>query len=115
MFFVTGLFAGFASGMFGIAGGTIVTPTLAVFTSLTQPQVLGTSLTAGIIPTILAARSFYNNGFVVMKAVPPIVLGAASGATLGSRIALHLKDEELRLCFSGGMVALGLRVLLTRK
>jgi len=38
VYFGTGLFAGIASGIFGIAGGTIVTPTLVVFSTMTQPE-----------------------------------------------------------------------------
>jgi uncharacterized membrane protein YfcA len=70
---------------------------------------------AGLIPSMLAARSFYLQGNILLQAVPPIVLGAAGGATLGSHIALALSDEHLRWCFSGGMVLLGVRVLATRK
>ena len=38
IFFAAGLTAGIASGLFGVAGGAIVTPLLAIFSSLSQPQ-----------------------------------------------------------------------------
>ena len=70
-------------------------------------------MAAGIIPTILAARSYYVNGHVVTQAIPALVLGASCGATLGSRLALAVSDEHLRLGFSAAMIALAIRTFLT--
>ena len=53
-------------------------------------------------------------GNVFLEAVPPLIAGAAGGAMIGSNLALHLTEEQLRWCFSGGMVMIGVRVLLTR-
>ena len=62
----------------------------------------------------MAARAYYMQGNVFLEAVPPLIAGAAGGAMLGSNLALHLTEEQLRWCFSGGMVMIGVRVLLTR-
>ena len=75
--------------------------------------VIGTSLAAGIFPTSVAARSYYLKGNVLLQAVPPLLLGAVGGAALGSHVALHLTEEQLCWCFSGGMFILGIRMLLS--
>lgn len=48
----TGAVAGFASGLLGIGGGTVVTPLLALLMPYGQATVLGTSLLAMIPPSL---------------------------------------------------------------
>lgn len=75
-------------------------------------KVIGTSLAAGLVPSVLAAKSFYKGGNVALRSVPAISAGATVGALLGSTVALYLTDEQLRGIFGGGMLFLGLRTLI---
>jgi len=77
--------------------------------------VLGTSLAAGVVPTFISAQSYYRGGNVAVKSVPAIAIGAAVGAVCGSRIAMYMSEDTLRLSFSAGMIVLGLRVLLSAR
>lgn len=50
-----GALAGLASGMFGIGGGLLVTPSLSVVLDVPQQLVLGTTLAAMVPPALLGA------------------------------------------------------------
>lgn len=102
-----GLATGFVSGLFGIGGGSIMTPSLALLTSLSQHAVIGTSLASMVIPSVAGAQAHYQMGNIVTKAVVPILVGTASGAYLGSRFGLSLPEEQLRWFFGALMLVLG--------
>jgi len=107
----TGALAGLTSGLLGIGGGVVLTPALALATDLPQVVVLGTSLTAMIIPSICGAIVHYRAGTIVLPAAWPLALGAAGGAAVGGRVAAQLPEKELRWTFSVVMGAIGMVML----
>lgn len=109
--FSTGALAGLSSGLLGIGGGVVLTPALALATDLPQVSVLGTSLTAMIIPSVVGALVHYRAGRIAIAAAWPLALGAAAGASVGGRCAMQLPEEELRLVFSGVMGCVGAYML----
>lgn len=106
-----GALAGFASGLLGIGGGVVLTPALAMLTDLPQVTVLGTSLTAMIIPSLSGAWVHYQAGTIVFSAAWPLALGAGLGAAIAGRCATELPEQELRYIFSGVMGCIGIYML----
>ena len=102
-----GVVTGFVSGLFGIGGGSIMTPALALITPLTQHAVIGTSLASMVVPSMVGAYTHYTLGNIVTAAVLPVMVGTASGAFLGGKIALSLPEDELRWFFGALMLVLG--------
>ena len=111
-----GAIAGTASGLLGIGGGTIVTPMLALTTTLDHSVVLGTSLTSMIPPAMTGILSHYYLGNVDMRLAAGLILGTSIGGFVGSTCALKAPHGVLEGIFSLGMIFLGRKTLAsTRK
>ncbi|KAG2454981.1 hypothetical protein HYH02_000807 [Chlamydomonas schloesseri] len=107
----TGTIAGFASGLLGIGGGTIVTPLLTIATGLPQLSVLGTSLAAMVLPSVIGLAQHARLGNVDVLMAAGLVLGTTLGSSAGSRLALELPDGVLEWMFCLGMMYLGRKTL----
>ncbi|GBF95652.1 4-toluene sulfonate uptake permease [Raphidocelis subcapitata] len=107
----TGCFAGFASGLLGIGGGTIVTPMLAVATSLPHAAVLGTSLAAMIPPSLVGLLQHARMGNVDVRMGAALAAGTAMGSYVGSAAALAAPPGVLEAVFAVGMAFLGRKTL----
>eukprot|EP01024_Parvocaulis_polyphysoides_P038092 TRINITY_DN340_c0_g1_i5.p2 TRINITY_DN340_c0_g1~~TRINITY_DN340_c0_g1_i5.p2 ORF type:complete len:353 (+),score=72.99 TRINITY_DN340_c0_g1_i5:178-1236(+) len=107
----TGTIAGFASGLLGIGGGTIVTPLLAMATDMNQKEVLGTSLLAMIIPSFVGLMQHWRLGNVDWLMAAGLAAGTVGGSFIGSNFALQAPPGVLESVFAGGMLFLGLKTL----
>jgi len=107
----TGLLAGIFSGLLGIGGGVVLTPALALATDLPQQSILGTSLAAMVLPSMVGAAVHHRAGNIVWRAAWPLAIGAGLGAAVGSRVASALPEEELRWIFAAVMGAVGAYML----
>ena len=102
-FLVIGAFAGFAAGLFGVGGGTIIVPLLfIVFTQMGyDPDVvmhlaLGTSLATIVVTSISSLMAHHKNGAVLWPVfknlAPPMAIGCFFGAGIAGLISgLHLQ------------------------
>jgi uncharacterized protein len=96
---VLGLVGGVLAGLFGVGGGIVFVPTLALGLGLTQINAEATSLLA-ILPTVVAGtwrQSRYGN----VRWRPALVLGvtAVAGVEAGVAIAEALPEHVLRRLF----------------
>ena len=101
-----GACAGFASGLLGIGGGTIVTPLLAITTDLPQATVLGTSLLAMLLPSAAALNQHQKMKNVDWRIGTALALGCAVGGFVGSGFAVDASKGALELAFFTGMLFL---------
>jgi uncharacterized membrane protein YfcA len=101
-----GACAGFASGLLGIGGGTIVTPLLAITTDLPQATVLGTSLLAMLLPSAAALNQHRKMKNVDWRIGTALALGCAVGGFVGSGFAVDAPKGALELAFFTGMLFL---------
>mmetsp|Transcript_19624 Transcript_19624/g.42590 ORF Transcript_19624/g.42590 Transcript_19624/m.42590 type:complete len:337 (+) Transcript_19624:247-1257(+) len=108
---LTGVLAGFASGLLGIGGGTIVTPALAVFTGMPQTQVLGTSLMSMVLPSLVGLAQHARLGNVDWLMAAGLGTGTLVGSLLGSNVALQAPPYVLEMAFGVGMAFLGHKTL----
>lgn len=102
-FLVIGAFAGFAAGLFGVGGGTIIVPLLfIVFTQMGyDPDVvmhlaLGTSLATIVVTSISSLMAHHKTGAVIWPVfknlAPPMAIGCFFGAGFAGLISgLHLQ------------------------
>jgi len=100
LYLLLGLLAGALSGLIGIGGGTIIVPALIYLFGLTQHQAQGTTL-ALLIPPIglLAALTYYKNGYVNLTIAVFICLGFFIGGLAGAKLAVGLSNEILMKVF----------------
>ena len=106
--FLVACICGIASGMFGIGGGVLLVPLLALLYGFSQHKAQGTSLVALIPPTgILAFIAYAREGFVSWKAGLLLIPGVFLGGIVGGRVAEKLQPQRMRQVFAGILFALG--------
>jgi uncharacterized membrane protein YfcA len=92
---VGGLSAGVVSSVFGLGGGVIFVPMLALLFSYGQHIAEGTSL-AVIVPTALAgALGHHRHGYTHWLVGARLGAGGVLGAVVGAQVALALEPDAL--------------------
>ena len=91
---------GFASGLFGIGGGVIITPALCLLTDMPYACVLGTTLASMVPPSLVSATTHHSLGNIVVSAVVPIIAGSALGAFVSAQVAVRAPEELLQWTFA---------------
>jgi uncharacterized protein len=96
-----GCAAGVLAGLFGVGGGILFVPTLALVLGLTQLHAEASSLLA-ILPTaIVGTWRQRGYGNVDLRAAAVIGLGSIGGVQLGVLLAEALPESALRRLFGG--------------
>lgn len=100
-----GLGLGYVSGLFGITGGVLAVPILAVL-GIGQHSAQGTSLVMQLPIGVIglwqyARRSRLNSGLIAATAA-----GSAIATFIGAHLAVHVSEEPLRKGFAVFLAAL---------
>lgn len=94
-----GLLGGVLAGLFGVGGGIIFVPTLALGLGLTQLHAEATSLLA-ILPTaIVGSWRQHRYGNVDLRAAAFIGFASIGGVQVGVQVAESLPESTLRRLF----------------
>ena len=110
-----GLLAGAFSGLIGIGGGIIIVPALIYIFGMSQHMAQGTTLMLLVPPIgILAAWTYYKQGYVDIRVGTLICIGFILGGLLGSRFAVLLPDATLRRVFAVVMILIGFKMWFSR-
>ena len=103
-FLIIGALAGFAAGLFGVGGGTIIVPLLfIVFTQMGYPTdvvmhlALGTSLATIIITSISSLMAHNKKDGVLWSVFKNLTPGMALGSFFGAGIAGQISGLYLQL------------------
>ena len=113
LYLFLGLFAGTLSGLIGIGGGVVVTPALIFLFKFSQYQAQGTTLALLVPPIgILAAWTYYQQGYVDLKVAALICFGFFLGGLLGAKIAVAIPVQILERIFGGSLIAIGIKMIL---
>ncbi len=116
LYMLLGLIAGVLSGVVGIGGGTIIIPTLVFLFGFTQHKAQGTTLALMVPPIgILAAWTYYKQGFVDLRAAAFIVLGFVLGGLLGARLAVGIPEAVLRKVFGVYLLIVAAQMFFGKK
>jgi uncharacterized membrane protein YfcA len=115
LYLLVGLAAGVISGLIGIGGGTIIVPVLVFLFGLSQHEAQGTTL-ALLVPPIglLAAWTYYKEGYVDLKIAGLICLGFFFGGLLGAKLATRLSNILLERVFGVALLLISLKMILTK-
>ncbi len=112
LYLIVGLFAGTMSGVVGIGGGVIIVPTLVFLFGFAQHRAQGTTLALLVPPIgILAAYTYYKQGYVDIPVAIFICLGFFIGGFFGSHIAINVPHSILQKIFGSGMIIIGAYML----
>ena len=106
--FVAACVCGVAPGLFGIGGGVLLVPILALFFAFGQHRAQGTSLIALIPPTgLLAFFAYAKAGYVSWQTGLLLIPGVFAGGILGGLLDKRLQPRRMRQVFAGLMFVLG--------
>ena len=97
IYLITGCAAGYLAGLFGVGGGIIIVPILAILfkasgipPTILMPLAIGTSMAVVSVTSLMGARAHHANGNVdwtnAKQLLPVVLLGVVAGALLGSYI-----------------------------
>ncbi|MFN5319466.1 MAG: TSUP family transporter [Bacteroidia bacterium] len=112
---LTGLIAGFASGMVGIGGGILIIPALIFFLGLTQHQAQGATLGLLLMPVgFLAAINYYKTGNLNIYYSLIMALTFVGGAWLGSKVSLSIDAVLMRKIFGGIIFLISLKLIFSK-
>ena len=112
-FVILGLLAGVLSGLVGLGGGFVIVSALVFIFGFSQHQAQGTTL-ALLVPPIglLAAWTYYRQGFVDIRVAALIAAGFVVGSFLGARYAMSVSNETLEKVFGVTLVLIGLKMII---
>ena len=109
-----GVAVGFLTGFFGVGGGFVIVPTLAVALAFSMRSAIGTSLAIisttsilGVLVHLGAGRSLDTDLTIVMA------LACIAGALAGARFSGHVPQQTLGRAFAGLVVAVAAYLLIS--
>jgi uncharacterized protein len=108
-----GFGVGIVSGLLGIAGGAFLIPIMTGYCSLDQRCAQATSLVV-VIPSSMAGCIIYvAYGNIDFGVAAYLVAGSMVGAYLGAKIMCRIPEQHLRQLFSGMLLLIGLKMVLS--
>lgn len=85
---VLGIVAGILGGLFGIGGGLVMVPALAVFFGMDDKKAVGTSFATILLPVgVFGVMQYWRAGNVDIQAAVLMGIGFAAGSFLGASFA----------------------------
>ncbi|HTY09631.1 MAG TPA: sulfite exporter TauE/SafE family protein [Bacteroidota bacterium] len=112
-YLLLGLLAGVLSGFIGIGGGVLIVPALVFIFGFSQHQAQGTTLALLVPPVgILAAWTYYKQGFVDLRVAAIIVAGFIVGSWVGARYATQISNEALGKGFGVVLIVIGVKMVM---
>jgi uncharacterized protein len=108
-----GLAAGVLSGLFGVGGGIIMVPAMALLVGMSQSHAAATSLAAIVPIATVGAIIFGGAASIDLPAAGLLVLGSVTGVQLGSRLMSRLSEDWLRIGFAIFLVGVAIAMLLS--
>jgi uncharacterized membrane protein YfcA len=107
---VVGFAAGVLAGLFGVGGGILFVPTLALGLGLTQLHAEATSLLA-ILPTAaIGSWRQFRYGNVRLRSAAIVGLGSVAGVEAGVIVAVALPEHVLRRLFAVFLIGTALHL-----
>jgi uncharacterized membrane protein YfcA len=111
---IIGLVAGILSGIIGIGGGIIIIPALMFLLHFSQKSAQGTTLALMVPPIgLLAAWSYYKEGFVDIRAATIICIGFILGSFFGAKLSIGLPQEALKKLFSVVLILVAIKMFFS--
>ncbi len=115
LYLLLGLLAGIVSGLIGIGGGVIIVPALIFGFGLSQHEAQGTTLAMLVPPVgLLAAWTYYRQGYVNFQIAALLCIGFFAGGLLGAKLATGLSNVVLEKVFGVAMLAIALKMIFAK-
>ena len=109
---VGAFFAGILSGLLGIGGGILKIPILVLLLSVPTRIAIGTSMFMISITSVTGTYIYFSTNMIDFLLGAFAVIGAFSGAQLGSRISLRVRVKMLRSLFGFVLILFSILMFL---
>jgi uncharacterized protein len=110
---LTGAFAGYSSGMFGIGGSVVATPILKLLIAIAPIMAVATPLPAAI-PAALSGSYLYNkNKMINFKVAFIAVIAAIPFGWIGSAATLYVDGKTIIILKAVFLILLGLKFFIS--
>src|SRR4030067_1633211 len=110
-----GITAGILSGLIGIGGGIMFVPAFVFIFGFSQHQAQGTTLALMVPPIgILAAWTYYEQGYVDLRVAALICAGFLAGGYLGAKLATHVSNTGLERIFGVALLVISLKMIFAQ-
>lgn len=93
---VLGFFVGFLVSMTSVGSGTLVVAVLAMSSTLSSRELVGTDLVHAFLLVLVATLGHWRVGSIDFLLSANLLIGALPGVILGSRLSGHLPERFLR-------------------
>jgi uncharacterized membrane protein YfcA len=103
-----GTAVGFLTGLFGVGGGFVIVPALALLMKLPMPQAIGTSLLVISINSAVALAARLATTSIDWAVTGPFTVSAIAGVLAGGAVADRIDATRSLRWFSGLLVAVAL-------
>ncbi len=102
---IAGTFVGFLTGLFGVGGGFVIVPALALVLKLPMPEAIGTSLLVVAVNSAVALTSRLASTNIDWATTVPFTVAAIAGVLTGGRVADRLDPERSLRWFAALLAA----------
>jgi uncharacterized membrane protein YfcA len=115
LYLLLGLAAGALSGLIGIGGGVVIVPALVFLFGFPQHMAQGTTLALLVPPIgILAAWTYFKQGYVHLPVAAWICIGFLLGGLIGAKFAVGLSNVVLKKIFGIALFFIALKMIFTK-
>lgn len=109
---ILGFVGGFASGLLGIGGGTLVVPTMTFGLAMPMYLATATSMFTMIFTATAGSVQYYLGGVINVIYALIIAVGTIFGAQVGASTSKKMSNRSLTLVFAAVLIAAGLKMIL---
>lgn len=109
---ILSIIGGIFSGLLGLGGGAIFVPIMNRIMKVPIKVAIATSSFMIGVTSLVGALIFFNNGFIDITIVPPIILGIFFGAQIGSRINKTIDKQILTNIFCLVLIYIAVRMII---
>lgn len=103
---------GFASGLFGIGGGSIIVPAMILLFLFPPHVAVGTSMFMVFLSALVSSASHISLGNVPWLYTIPVIPAAFIGAKIGASLNQRIKSETLVIALRIILLLLGVRSIV---
>ena len=109
---ILSIIGGIFSGLLGLGGGAIFVPIMNRIMKVPIKVAIATSSFMIGVTSLVGALIFFNNGFIDVAIVSPIILGIFFGAQIGSRVNKVIDKQILTNIFCLVLIYIAVRMII---
>lgn len=107
-----GLITGFANGLFGAGGGTVLVPGMVFFMDIEDHKAHATAISVILPLSIVSSLIYYRHNVVDTSLALKVVMGSVAGGLVGSSLLHRIPINILRKFFGVIMIIAAVRMWL---